>query len=166
MATILHKGNPVHTLGDLPPVGSRAPDFRLVGTDFREVGSSDYAGRRKILNIFLSVDTSVCAMSVRTFHARAASLPGVAVLCISADLPYTHKRFCGAEGITGVESLSTFRSSFDRDWGVRIIDGALQGLCSRAVVVLDEDDRVVYTEQVPEIGQEPDYDRALAALGA
>ena len=166
MATIRFKGNPVHTVSDLPAPGSRAPGFRLVRSDFQEVGPEDYAGKRKIVNIFLSVDTSVCSMSVRTFHQRAAALQGVVVLCVSADLPYAHKRFCAAEGITGVESLSTFRSSFAQDWGVAIADGPLRGLCSRAVVVLDELDRVLYTEQVPDVGQEPDYDRALAALGA
>jgi thioredoxin-dependent peroxiredoxin len=166
MATVTLKGNPFHTIGDLPATGTRARPFRLTRTDFRDVRLEDFAGKRKILNIFLSVDTSVCALSVRTFNARAAALPGVVVLNISADLPYAQRRFCGAEGIEGVETLSTFRSTFASDWGLAVVDGPLEGLCSRAVIVLDEQDRVVYIEQVPEISQEPDYDRALAALWA
>lgn len=165
MATITLKGNPIPTSGDLPGVGSNAPDFALVRTDMAEVKLATYEGKKKVLNIFPSVDTPVCATSVRTFNVRAAGRGGVVVLNISADLPFAHKRFCAAEGIQGVESLSTFRSGFGRDYGINIAGGPLAGLCARAVVVLDEQNRVVYSELVPEIAQEPNYDAALAALG-
>ncbi len=163
MATITVKGNPIHTSGELPAKGSAAPSFRLVKSDLSEVGLGDYEGR-KVLNVFPSIDTPVCANSVRRFNQDAASHDGVTVLNISADLPFAHSRFCGAEGLDGVESLSAFRSSFAADYGLEIADGPLAGLCSRAVLVLDADNRVLYTEQVPEIGQEPDYNAALAAL--
>lgn len=163
MATITFKGNPVNTSGTLPAKGSKAPDFKLVKQDLSEASLSDYQGI-KVLNIFPSIDTGVCATSVKTFNQKAASKRGVAVLNISADLPFAQKRFCGAENIAGVETLSTFRSSFAKDWGVQMLDGPLAGLCSRAVVVLDADNNVLYTEQVPEITQEPNYDAALASL--
>jgi thioredoxin-dependent peroxiredoxin len=165
MANITFKGNPAHTVGDLPKVGSHPPDFKLVKTDLSEVKLENYAGRRKVLNIFPSVDTPVCATSVRQFNQKAASMKNTVVLNISADLPFAQKRFCAAEGITNVDVLSTFRSDFTTKWGVGLADTPLAGLCSRAVVVLDETNKVLYTEQVTEIANEPNYDKALAALG-
>jgi len=164
MAQITLKGNAIHTVGELPAEGAQAPGFTLVKTDLSETGLADYGDQKKVLNIFPSLDTGICAMSVRAFNARAADREGVVVLNISADLPFAHGRFCAAEGLDGVEALSTLRSSFADDYGVRITDGPMAGLCSRAVVVLDGHNRVLYTEQVPEIAQEPDYDAALAAL--
>lgn len=163
MARITLKGNPFNTSGDLPAKGAAAPVFRLVDNDLREVGLADFPGR-KVLNVFPSLDTPVCAVSVRTFNEKAAGLRGAAVLNISADLPFAQKRFCGAEGIDRAVTLSCFRSSFAKDYGLAIVDGPLAGLCSRAVLVLDEGNRVVHAEQVPEIAQEPDYAAALAAL--
>jgi thiol peroxidase len=165
MATITLGGNEIHTAGELPAVGSAAPDFSLWNPSLQRVSLSDFAGKTLVLNIFPSIDTGVCATSVRTFNERAASLDHAVVLNVSADLPFAHKRFCGAEGIENVESLSTFESSFIADYGVRMTDGALAGLASRAVVVIGSDGNVRYTEQVPEIAQEPNYDAALAALG-
>ena len=167
MATITHKGSPIHTSGTLPPIGSTAPDFRLTRSDLSDVSLKDFAGRRKILNIVSSLDTGVCAASARRFNAEAAKLPGTVILTISADLPYAQKRFCEAEGIAVVVPLSQLRSrDFGRAYGVEIVDGVMAGLLARAVVVLDEVDRVVYTEQVPEIAREPDYGKALAAARA
>ena len=163
MAEITLKGDPIHTSGTLPGTGTAVADFTLVKSDLSEVGLGSYTGK-KVLNIFPSVDTGVCAASVRGFNQRAAGREGVVVLNISADLPFAHQRFCGAEGLEGVESLSTFRSDFAKSFGLEITDGPLAGLCSRAVIVLDEGNRVVYTEQVPEIVQEPDYEAALGAL--
>lgn len=163
MAETKLRGNPVHTAGELPRKGEAAPAFSLVRTDMAEVTPATYTGK-KVLNIFPSIDTPVCAISVRSFNQKAAERPGVHVLNISADLPFAHKRFCAAEGIDKVVSLSTFRSTFGRDYGVQMTDGPLAGLCARAVVVLDENNRVVYTELVPDIAQEPNYDAALAAL--
>ena len=150
--------------GDLPAVGSSAPDFSLLSTSLQRVSLGDYAGKRKVLNIFPSIDTPVCQASVRHFNEKAAGRGDTVVLNISYDLPFAHKRFCGAEGLTGVESLSAFKSTFGSDYGADMANGPLAGLCSRAVVVLDADNRVLYTEQVPSIGQEPDYDAALGAL--
>ncbi len=165
MATITLKGNPIETVGTLPAVGTSAPDFHLTGTDLGNKTLADFPGKR-VLNIFPSLDTGVCATSVRTFNAKAGNTDGVTVLNISADLPFAHKRFCTAEGIEGAVNLSTLRDpEFGDRFGVRITTGPLTGLCSRAVVVLDGDGKVLYTEQVPEIGQEPNYDAALAALG-
>lgn len=165
MATVTLKGNPVHTSGELPAVGTEAPGFRLVGTALNELMLRDYAGKRKILNIFPSVDTGTCAMSVRQFNQRAAQLDNTVVLCISADLPFAQKRFCGAEGIANVEMLSLMRSrNFAKDYGVLLEDGPLAGLTARAVVVLDADNQVVHTELVGEIANEPNYDAALKAL--
>lgn len=162
MADITLKGNSIHTAGQLPAVGTTAPDFKLVKTDLSEVTLGSYKGK-KILNIFPSVDTPVCAMSVRKFHERAEKIEGLTVLNISADLPFAHKRFCGAEGIANAEGLSTFRGrEFADRYGVLMVDGPLAGLLSRAVVVLDADNKVIHAEQVPEIAQEPDYDAALA----
>lgn len=164
MAQITLKGNPIHTSGELPGVGHEAPAFELVDTGLGTRTMSDYEGRPLVLNIFPSVDTGICAASVRTFNERAAD-SDAAVLCISQDLPFAHKRFCGAEGIENVESLSAFRSeAFGSDYGLRILDGPMQGLLARAVVVVGADGKVKYTELVPEIAQEPDYDAALAAI--
>lgn len=166
MATITFQGKPVRTSGDLPGAGSVCPDFTLVGGDFSDIPLSAFAGRRKVLNIVPSLDTGVCQASARRFNAEASRRPGVVVLTISADLPFAQKRFCESENLEHVVSLSTMRSpDFGRIFGVRIEDGPLAGLMSRAVLVLDEQDRVIHAEQVPEIGQEPDYEAALAALG-
>ena len=162
MASTNFKGTPIATVGELPSVGSAAPDFRLVDTGLQEVNLASIPGR-KVLNIFPSVDTPVCATSVRTFNRDAASLDGVTVLNVSADLPFAHKRFCGAEGLDDVVSLSTYRGSFLDDYGVKMTDGPLAGLAARAVVVVDEAGKVVYGELVPEIAQEPDYSAALTA---
>jgi thiol peroxidase len=160
------KGSPVHTAGELPKVGATTPDFKLTRTDLSEVSLKDFAGKRKVVSIFPSVDTPTCAASVRQFNKRAAALKNTVVLNVSADLPFAQKRFCAAEGIQNVETLSTFRSSFIKDWKVEITDSALKGLASRAIVVLDENNKILYTEQVAEIANEPNYDKALAALGA
>jgi thioredoxin-dependent peroxiredoxin len=164
MAEITFRGNPIHTVGDLPAVGSPAPAFTLTGLDLSDVAVGDFAGKNLVLNIFPSIDTAVCASSVRTFNERAAALDNTAVLNVSADLPFAMGRFCGAEGIENVQSASVFRSDFGDTYGVKITEGPLAGLMSRAVVVVNADGVVTYTEQVPEIGQEPDYDSALAAL--
>ena len=164
MAQITLKGNPINTSGNLPEIGSDTPDFTLVDTDLNEKSFADYAGRTVILNIFPSVDTPVCAASVRTFNEKAAS-KDAAVLCISADLPFAQSRFCGAEGIECVECLSTFRNpDFGEAYGMNIIDGVLSGILGRAVIVVGSDGKVTYTELVPEIAQEPDYDSALASI--
>ena len=146
-------------------MGSTAPDFALVKTDLSEAKLSSYAGKKKVLNVFPSLDTATCATSVRTFNKKAASLTDVVVLNVSKDLPFAHKRFCSAEGIEGVENLSAFRSSFAEQWGLGFQDGPLQGLLSRAVVVLDENNKVLYTEQVTETANEPNYDAALKSIG-
>jgi thiol peroxidase len=163
MARITLKGNPFDTSGTLPAKGTTAPDFTLVGLDLGAKRLADFQGK-KVLNVFPSLDTPVCAISVRAFNEKAAGKPGVAVLNISADLPFAQARFCGAEGIERAVTLSCFRSTFAKDYGLEIANGPLAGLCSRAVIVLDEKNRVVYTEQVPEIAQEPDYDAALGVL--
>ncbi|MCB0486160.1 MAG: thiol peroxidase [Flavobacteriaceae bacterium] len=165
MATITLKGNAVHTSGDLPAVGSQAPDFKLVKNDLSESSLSEYKGSKVILNIFPSIDTGTCAASVRQFNKEAAELDNTKVLCISRDLPFAQARFCGAEGIANVINLSDFRTgSFGKDYGLQIVDGPLNGLLSRSVVVLDESGKVIYTEQVPEIVDEPNYKAALEAL--
>lgn len=165
MAKITLKGKPVTTSGDLPALGSKAPDFTLVKTDLGTASLRDFAGRTIVLNIFPSVDTAVCATSVRTFNQRAAQLEDAAVLCVSNDLPFALKRFCGAEGIERVHALSAFRSDFGRTYGVLMTDGPLQGLLARAVVVIGKNGKVLHRELVPEIAQEPAYDAALVALG-
>lgn len=163
MATITLEGNEIHTTGRLPLVGSAAPDFRLTSAELTEMTLADFAGKKIILNIFPSLDTGVCAESVRHFNASIASISNVVVLCISADLPFAHSRFCSAEGIEGVKTLSTFRNpEFGDNYGVKITDGPIAGLMSRAIVVIDEKGTVSYTEQVPEIAQEPNYVAALA----
>ncbi len=165
MAKITLKGNPVNTIGNLPEVGTMAPAFTLVKDDLSIKSLSDYKGQKVVLNIFPSLDTGTCAASVRRFNAEASTLENTVVLCISKDLPFAQARFCGAEGLEDVHNLSDFRyEQFGKDYGVEIIDGPLAGLESRAVVVLDEEGTVVYTQQVPEIVDEPDYEAALAAL--
>lgn len=164
MASITLKGNPVNTLGNLPAVGENAPTLNLVRNDLSEVNLSAWDGKKKILSIFPSVDTGTCATSVRTFNKNASELEGVAVLNISADLPFAQSRFCGAEGIDKVEVLSSFRSSFAKDWGLEMTDGPLKGLCSRAIIVLDENNKILHTEQVGDIVDEPNYGAALSAL--
>jgi thioredoxin-dependent peroxiredoxin len=154
-----------NTLGDLPSVGSLAPSFVLTGNDMKTVKSDAFAGKNMVLNIFPSVDTKTCAMSVREFNKRAAESPNTVVLCISKDLPFAMKRFCGAEGITNAITLSDFRNlGFGKSYGVDFVDGAFTGLFARAVVVIDGNGKIKYTELVPQIGQEPDYERALKAL--
>ena len=164
MTTVTFSGNPVQLKGALPTVGAAAPAFTLTAADLADKTLADFAGKRKVLNIFPSIDTGVCQQSVRTFNQRAAALNNTVVLCISADLPFAQARFCGAEGLDNVVTLSSFRSSFAQDYGVAIADGALRGLTARAVVVLDENDKVLHVGLVPEITQEPDYDAALAVL--
>jgi thiol peroxidase len=166
MADITLRGNPIHTSGELPAVGDKSPAFTLTGTDLADVTNGDFAGGPVVLNIFPSIDTQVCATSVRTFNQRAAGNDGVTVLCVSNDLPFAQGRFCGAEGIDNVKAASAFRSSFGSDYGVTITDGPLAGLLARSVVVLDSDGNVTYTELVPEIAQEPNYDAALEAVAA
>ncbi len=164
MATVTLKGNPIHTIGDLPAVGKKAPDFKLVNGDLKDVSLADFKGKRKVLNIVPSLDTAVCATSTRKFNEKAGQLPNTVVLVVSSDLPFASKRFCAAEGLQNVVPLSLMRSrDFAKDYGVLLTDGPLQGITARAVVVLDESDKVVHRQLVPEIGQEPDYDAALAA---
>ena len=166
MAKITLKGNPCETSGELPQVGSQAPDFRLVGGDMGDVSLADYKGKRKILNIVVSLDTAVCATSTRKFHEQAGSLPNTVVLVISADLPFAQQRVCTTEGLEGVFTLSLMRGKrFAKDYGVLITSGPLEGLTARSVLVLDENDKVLHAELVPEIGQEPDYEAALKSLG-
>ena len=165
MSTVTLKGTPVSVAGQLPKKGDQAPDFGLVTKDLQNVSLKNFAGRRKVLNIVPSLDTPVCATSTKKFNEAAAKRDDVVVLVISADLPFAMSRFCGAEGVDNVISLSMMRSrNFAKDYGVLISDGPLAGITARAVVVLDENDKVIYTELVPEIAQEPDYDKALAAL--
>ena len=165
MASITLGGNPINTSGELPKVGSNAPQFQLVKADLSIATLADFAGSKLVLNIFPSIDTGTCATSVRTFNAKAAEANNTKVLCISRDLPFAQKRFCGAEGIENVINLSDFNSgSFGKNYGLEIIDGPLAGLHSRVVIVLDENGKVAYIEQVPEIADEPNYDAALAAL--
>jgi len=164
MATIKFQGKPLHTSGELPAVGSKAPDFTLVNGKLQEVTLATYAGKKKILNIVPSLDTPVCAASTRKFNEKASNLDNTVVLVISADLPFAQARFCETEGLKNVISLSTFRSSFADDYGVHITDTVLAGLTARAIVIIDEDDRVIYTQLVDEVANEPDYESALAAL--
>ena len=165
MAQITLKGNPINTVGELPKLGTQAPDFKLVKDDLSEKTFADYKGQKVVLNIFPSLDTGTCAASVRRFNAEASKLENTKVLCISKDLPFAQARFCGAEGLENVENLSDFRyNTFGKDYGLEIADGPLAGLESRAVVIVDENGKVVYTEQVGEIVDEPNYDKALAAL--
>ncbi len=165
MAVITLQGNTIETSGSLPTKGSVAPGFVLVKTDLSEATLADYKGKKVILNIFPSIDTPTCATSVRHFNKAASELTNTVVLCISADLPFAQARFCGAEGLTNVEPLSVFRSpAFGKDYGVTITTGPIAGLLSRAIVVIDTDGKVIYTEQVAEVTAEPNYDAALGAL--
>ena len=165
MAQVTLKGNPINFDGQLPQKGQQAPAFSLVGGDLSDVTLASLSGKRKVLNIFPSIDTPTCATSVRKFNVEASKLPNTVVLCISADLPFAQKRFCGAEGLDNVVNLSTMRgASFLKDYGVAIASGPLVGVAARAVVVLDENDKVLHSELVGEIADEPNYDAALAVL--
>jgi thiol peroxidase len=165
MATTTLRDAPVQTIGDLPAVGSTAPPYTLAGGDLTDFSSAAFAGARVVINIFPSVDTGVCAASVRRFNQLASGLENTTVVCASADLPFALRRFCGAEGIENVTVGSSFRSSFGTDYGVTMVDGGMRGLLARSVVVIDTDGRVLYTQLVPDIGIEPDYEAAVAALG-
>lgn len=165
MAEITFQGNPIHTSGELPAKAAKAPDFKLTTTDLQDKTLADYAGRKKVLNIFPSLDTPVCATSVKKFADHARRNADVAMLQISADLPFAHARFCKQEGLDNVETLSMLRDkSFGEDYGTLLVDGPLAGLAARAVVVLDENDNVLHSQLVPEIADEPDYDAAMSAL--
>jgi thiol peroxidase len=165
MAQVTLKGTPIHTNGEVPALGAKAPDFKLVNGDLKEVSLADYRGKKKILNIVPSLDTSVCATSTRKFNKEASSLPNTVVLVVSADLPFASKRFCTTEGLQNVIPLSLMRTkAFAKDYGVLLQDGPLQGITARAVVVLDENDKVIHRQLVPEIGEEPDYAAALKAV--
>lgn len=166
MAEVTMKGATVRTVGELPAVGTSAPPFELVGADLSPVRSADLVGRRVVLNVFPSVDTATCAMSVRRFNELAAGPEGTMVLCVSLDLPFAQSRFCGAEGIQNVVMGSAFRSSFGADYGVSMVDGPLAGLLARSVVVIGEDGKVLHTQLVGEIAEEPDYGAALEAVRA
>lgn len=165
MATVTQRGNPITVGGSFPKQGDAAPDFTLTGADLKDVGLKDYAGKKKVVSIVPSLDTPLCAKSTKVFNERAAGSPNTVVLIVSADLPFAQKRFCGAEGLSNVVTLSTVRGrDFHQKYGVDIQEGPLRGLTARGVVVIDENNKVVHAELVPEIGQEPNYDAALAAL--
>ncbi len=165
MASITLGGNPIHTNGELPKIGSKAIDFNLVKTDLSTTTLSDFAGSRIIFNIFPSIDTDTCATSVRKFNEKASSLNNTKVLCISRDLPFAQKRFCGAEGLEDVINLSDFKDgSFGKNYGLEITDGPLAGLHSRVIIVIDENGAILHTEQVSEIANEPNYEAALTVL--
>lgn len=164
MAEIMLKGNIIPTIGELPVINEKAKEFVLTRNNLSEAGPMDYEGARVVLNIFPSLDTSVCAASVRRFNALAEKLPGTYVLCISADLPFAQARFCGAEGLERVETLSSFRSNFGREYGLEIADGPMKGLLARAVIVMETDGTIGYVQLVPEITNEPDYDDVMRYL--
>jgi thiol peroxidase len=165
MAKITLQGNPIETVGELPALNSNAPEFTLTKTDLSESSLSNFTGQTIVLNIFPSIDTGVCAASVRRFNTEASGLTNTVVLCVSADLPFAHQRFCEGEGLDKVIPLSVFRSpAFGNDYGVIIATGPLTGLLSRSIVIIDTEGKIVYTEQVPEIAQEPDYEAALKVL--
>jgi len=165
MATITLKGNQINTSGEMPQTGTFAPNFKLTGNDLQDKTLIDFAGKRIVLNIFPSLDTPICALSVRKFNAEAAKLNNTVILCISRDLPFAQARFCGAEGIKNVVTLSEFRDmNFGKDYELEIVDGPMAGLFARAVIILDEKGKIIYTELVPEIVQEPNYDAAIKAL--
>ncbi|MFZ2725713.1 MAG: thiol peroxidase [Methylococcaceae bacterium] len=164
MTTITFQGNPVNTSGELPTIGTKAPDFNLVNEELQTINLSNYSGKRKVLNIVPSLDTPTCAASARKFNEKAGHLHNVVVLLISADLPFAQCRFCTSEGLHHVTALSTFRSSFAQDYGVKITDTVLEGLTARAIVVLDEHDTVIYTQLVSELANEPDYETVLSLL--
>ena len=164
MSKITFKGNPINTVGNLPEVGTEAKEFVMVSSDLAEKNLADFTGKKVVLNIFPSIDTGVCAASARKFNEEASKLENTVVINVSRDLPFALSRFCAAEGLNNVETLSDFRGNFGEDYGVTLEDSPLKGLLSRAVVVLDEKSKVIYTEQVPEIAQEPNYEAALSAL--
>lgn len=164
MATTAFTGTPAHTVGELPAVGEKAPHFETVNNELANVSDADFKGQRVVLNIFPSVDTGVCAASVREFNKRAAGLENTTVVTVSQDLPFALGRFCGAEGIENVVTTSAFRSSFGEDYGVRLVDSPLAGVLARAVIVVDADGTVLHSQLVPEVTTEPDYDAALASL--
>jgi len=166
MADITLKGNPIHTNGQLPAVGSQAPAFTLTDNSLADKSLADFAGKRVVLTINPSYDTGLCQTAARGFNEKVGESDDVVVLMVSADLPFAQKRFCEAEGLTHVTGLSSFRSGFAEDWGIEITDGPMAGLCARSVVVLDPAGKVLYTELVPEIVQEPNYDAALEALNS
>jgi len=164
MADITHRGKPIHTAGELPAVGASAPNFRLVTVDLQDVTLETYRGKTKLLSIVPSLDTGVCATSARKFNEKAAAIPNAVVLVVSADLPFAMKRFCSTEGLHNVVPLSMMRGrNFAKEYGTLIVDGAMEGVSARAVVVVDAMDKVVYTQLVPELAEEPNYDAALAA---
>lgn len=164
METVLFQGKPVHTVGELPAVGTMAPDFTLTAQDLSEIRLSDYKGKRVVLNIFPSLDTDVCAASVRHFNVEAASLPDTVVLCVSMDLPFAATRFCSVNNIKNVATGSAFRSNFGKTYGVELADGPLAGLLARALVIIDSDGKVIGNELVKDIGEEPDYALATSLL--
>ncbi len=164
MADITFKGSPIHTVGNLPQTGTQAQEFTMVSSELSEKHLADYTGKRVLLNIFPSIDTGVCAASARKFNEEASSLENTVVVNVSRDLPFALGRFCAAESLNNVEVLSDFRGNFGEDYGVTLADSPLKGLLSRAVVAIDESGKIIYTQQVPEIGQEPDYEAALNAL--
>ena len=165
MAEIKFKGNSVHTIGSLPRVGDKAPDFKLTASDLSDKSLKDYAGKKKILNIVHSLDTGTCAQSARTFNELISKKTDTVVLTVSKDLPFAQSRFCSAEGIENVVTLSQMRDmDFGKNYGVQMIDGPIAGLLARSIVVVDENDQVIYTQQVPEVSQEPDYDEVMAAI--
>ena len=166
MASVTFKGSPVKINGNLPEVGSQAPDFKLIGSGLNEINLSDYKGKKVVLNIFPSIDTDTCAASVRTFNKNAAELGNVAVINLSLDLPFAQKRFCGAEGIDKVVVASLFRSDFLKYLPIDFTDGPLKGLTSRVIMVINEKNEIIYTEQVAEIVNEPNYQEALVALNS
>ena len=164
MAQITLRGDAIHTNGELPTVGSQAPDFILTTGELADVSLADYAGKKKLLNIVPSLDTPTCQLSTKKFNDAAKQHDNAVFLTVSADLPFAQGRFCQAENLEAIQSLSTMRSNFSEDYGVKIVDGPLAGVTGRAVLVLDEDNKVIHSELVPEIAQEPDYDSALATL--
>ena len=165
MAKLTLRGNPINTNGELPRVGAAAPDFKLTNGDLKDVSLADFAGKKKVLNISPSLDTSVCATAARKFNEAAGKLADAVVLLVTADLPFASKRFCTAEGLQNVIPLSLMRDKkFAQDYGVLLADGPMAGLCARAVVVLDAANKVIHAQLVPEVTQEPGYDAALAAL--
>ena len=164
MAQIALHGNAVHTVGKLPEIGSSVKNFDLINVDLKSKTNTDFSGKRMIFNIFPSIDTGICAASARKFNEEASGLNNTVVINVSRDLPFALSRFCAAEGLDNVETLSDFRGTFGEDYGVTMSDSPMQGLLSRAVIIADENGKVLYTEQVPEIAQEPNYDNALNAL--
>ena len=165
MAKVVLKGNPINTIGELPKAGSKAPDFKLTNSDLQDKSLADFKGKKKILNIVHSLDTGTCATSAKKFNEAAAKLNNAVVITISADLPFAQSRFCGAENLKNIVTLSMMRDkNFAKDYGVLVLDGPIAGICARSIVVLDENDKVLYTEQVHEVTGEPNYEKALAAV--